>query len=136
MTALGRIGHAYDPVVYPVRREAIDAYVAAVDEDASAWGEIAPPMFAVVYARDALAAGIFDPELAIDFAHLVHGGQEFTWPGPVVRADDAITTVATLAEVRETAGLTFYVFATESTNQHGETVARGVCTNIVRGEAA
>jgi hypothetical protein len=27
------------------------------------------------------------------------------------------------------------VFATESTNQHGVTVARGVWTNIVRGES-
>ena len=135
MTALERIGHAYDPVVYPVTREAIDAYVAAVDEDSDIWGEIAPPMFVVVYARDAVAAGLFDAELAIDFAHMVHGAQEFTWPGPVVSAGDEITTIASIREVRETAGVTFYVFATESANQHGETVARGVWTNIVRGEA-
>jgi acyl dehydratase len=135
MTALGRIGHAYDPVVYPVIASAIEAYVAAVEEDSTVWGEVAPPMFAVVYAAGATAAGLFDPELAIDFAHLVHGAQAFTWPGPVVRAGDEITTVATVQEIRETAGLTFYVFATESTNQHGVTVARGVWTNIVRGES-
>ncbi len=135
MTALGQIGHAYDPVVYPVTREAIDAYVTAVEEDPAVWGEIAPPMFAVVYAAPAVSAGLFDPELAIDFAHLVHGSQTFTWPGPVVRAGDEITTVATVAEIRETAGLTFYGFATESVNQHGTAVARGVWTNIVRGEA-
>jgi acyl dehydratase len=134
MTALARIGHAYDPVLYPVTRGAIDDYVAAVDEDQTVWGDIAPPMFAVVYAVAAVAAGMFDPELAIDFAHLVHGAQEFTWPGPVVRAGDEITTVATIGEVRETAGLKFYVFETDSTNQHGVTVAAGVWTNIVRGE--
>lgn len=135
MTALARIGHAYDPVHYPVSRAAIDAYVAAVDEDPAVWGQIAPPMFAVVYAADAVAAGMFDPALEIDFAHLVHGAQEFTWPGPVVRAGDEITTVASVGEIRETAGLAFYVFGTESVNQHGETVATGVWTNIVRGEA-
>ncbi len=134
MTALGRIGHTYDPVVYPVTREAIDAYVAAVDEDAGVYGDIAPPMFVVVYARDAVAAGMFDPALEIDFAHLVHGAQEFTWPGPVVRAGDEITTVVSVQEIRETAGLKFYVFASESTNQRGETVAHGVWTDIVRGE--
>jgi acyl dehydratase len=135
MTALGRIGHAYDPVVYAVTASAIDAYVAAVGEDPAVWGEIAPPMFAVVYAAESVAAGVFDPELGIDFAHLVHGSQEFTWPGPVVRAGDVISTVASVGEIRETAGLTFYGFLTESTNQDGATVARGVWTNIVRGEA-
>jgi acyl dehydratase len=109
--------------------------VAAVDEDSSVYGDIAPPMFAVVYARDAVAAGMFDPRLEIDFAHLVHGGQEFTWPGPVVRAGDEISTVVAVAEIRETAGLTFYVFTSDSTNQRGQTVARGTWTNIVRGEA-
>jgi acyl dehydratase len=135
MTARERIGHEYDPVVYPVTREAIDAYVTAVNEDSDVYGEIAPPMFAVVYAMQAVAAAMFDPELAVDFAHLVHGAQEFTWPGPVVRADDEITTVASVQELRETAGVKFYVFATESVNQRGQTVARGVWTNIVRSPA-
>jgi acyl dehydratase len=135
MTALARIGHAYDPVVYPVTREAIDAYVTAVDEDPSVYGDIAPPMFAVVFCAAAMGVAMFDPELEIDFAHLVHGGQEFSWPGPVVRAGDEITTVASVQEIRETAGLQFYGFATESTNQHKQTVARGLWTNIVRGEA-
>jgi acyl dehydratase len=134
MSALSRIGHRYDPVVYPVTRAGIDAYVAAVGESDSVYGAVAPPMFAVVYAGAAVGAGLFDPELAIDFAHLVHGAQQFTWPGPVVRAGDEITTVLSLAQIRETVGLTFYVFGTESTNQRGELVADGTWTNIVRGE--
>ncbi len=133
MSVLDRIGHRYDPVVYPVTREAIDAYVAAVEEDASVFSEIAPPMFAVVYAGAAVPAGLFDPELGIDFAHLVHGSQEFNWPGPVVRAGDEITTVLSVADVRKTAGLHFYAFESRSTNQAGEPVAVGMWTNIVRG---
>jgi acyl dehydratase len=108
--------------------------VAAVGEDATVYRDIAPPMFAVVYAGAAVAAGLFDPELAIDFAHLVHGAQAFTWPGPVVRAGDEITTVLSLTEVRESVGLTFYGFTTESANQHGALVATGLWTHIVRGE--
>ena len=134
MSALSRIGHAYDPVVYSVTREAVDAYVAAVEEDARIYGDIAPPMFAVVYCAEAISAGLFDPELGIDFAHLVHGGQDFTWPGPVVRAGDQVTTVLSLSEVRETAGLTFYVFGSQSSNQRGELVCSGLWSNIVRGE--
>jgi acyl dehydratase len=133
MTAEGRIGHQYDPVVYPVTRAGIDAYVAAVGADASVYGDIAPPMFAVVYAGAALGAGMFDSKLAIDFAHLVHGAQEFSWPGPVVRAGDEISTVLSVAEIRETAGLKFYVFGSESTNRRGERVADGRWSNIVRG---
>jgi acyl dehydratase len=134
MTAGRPIGHRYDPFVYPVTREAIDAYVAAVGEDGSAYGEIAPPMFAVVLQAPAVAAGIFDPELGIAFDRLVHGSQEFHWPGPVIRAGDEITTVAVLGEVRETAGLQFFGFHSESRNAAGDVVASGVWTNIVRGE--
>jgi acyl dehydratase len=134
MSVVDRIGHRYDPVVYSVTREAIGAYVAAVEEDAAVFSEIAPPMFAVVYAGAAVGAGMFDPELGIDFAHLVHGSQEFVWPGPVVRAEDEITTVLSVAEVRETAGLQFFVFGSESVNHRGQTVAVGTWSNIVRGE--
>jgi acyl dehydratase len=133
MSAESRIGHAYDPVGYAVTREAIDAYVAAVGADTTVYGDIAPPMFAVVYCAEAVSAGMFDPELAIDFAHLVHGAQEFTWPGPVVRAGDVVTTVLSVADIRETAGLQFFAFGSESTNQRGELVARGLWTYIVRG---
>jgi hypothetical protein len=134
MTAEARTGHRYDPVHYPVTREGIDAYVAAVGEDRALWGEIAPPMFAVVYAGPALAAGFADPGLAIDFSRLVHGAQEFTWPGPVVRAGDVIHSVAQVEAVRKTAGLTFFVFATESRREDGTLVAQGRWTNIVRAE--
>ena len=133
MTAESRIGHAYDPVVYSVTREAIDAYVTAVEADPTVYGEIAPPMFAVVFCAEAVSAGMFDPELAIDFAHLVHGAQEVTWPGPVVRAGDEITTVLSVADIRETAGLHFFAFGSQSTNQRGELVASGLWTDIVRG---
>ena len=135
MTAEARIGHAYGPFAYTVTREAIDAYVAAVGEDPELWGEIAPPMFAVVFAGPALAPGFADPELAIDFSRLVHGAQEFSWPGPVVAAGDTVTTVARVREVRETAGVRFYVFETESHNEAGELLVTGVWTNIVRAPA-
>jgi acyl dehydratase len=126
------VGRTYPAVRYHVTRAAIDAYVAAVAEDAEAYGEIAPPMFAVLYAGAALPAALSDPELAIDFSHLVHGAQTFHWPGPVVRAGDVIDTVLTVAEIRETAGLTFYGFSTVSENARGQLVASGVWTNIVR----
>ena len=94
---------------------------------------VAPPMFAVVYSSPAVGPAIFDPEIGIDFALMVHGGQEFRW-GPLVIAGDEITTTVKVTDISERAGRGFYVFETESVNQDGETVCVGTWTNIVRGQ--
>jgi acyl dehydratase len=93
---------------------------------------VAPPMFCVVYAARALGPAMFDPEVGMDFARMVHGGQEFRW-GPLVVAGDEITTVAKVASIEERGGNGFFVFESESTNQDGEVVCGGTWTNIVRG---
>jgi acyl dehydratase len=140
----GAIGKTYAPDLYAVGREKIREYAAAVGErnpihldhraarDAGYADVVAPPMFAVVFASRAMMPGLFDPEVGIDFAHLVHGSQEFRW-GPLVVAGDEITSTTTLTDVSERAGLEFYVFETQSRNQNDETVCTSVWTNIVRG---
>jgi len=94
---------------------------------------VAPPMFAVVYSSPAVGPAIFDPEIGIDFALMVHGAQEFRW-GPLVVAGDEITTTVKVLDISERAGRGFYVFETESVNRDGETVSVGTWTNIVRGQ--
>jgi acyl dehydratase len=140
------IGKAFPPVLYAVGREKIREYAHAVGETdpryldpeaARAAGHadvVAPPMFAVVYAMPAIMPALFDPEIAIDFAMLVHGAQEFAW-GPVVVAGDEITTTATLKDITERLGNAFYVFESVSENQRHQQVSVGTWTNIVRGEA-
>ena len=89
-------------------------------------------MFAVVYAAPAIAPAFFDPEIGIDFARMVHGGQEFAW-GPLVVAGDEITTeVRVVTDVSERGGMGFFVFESRSDNQRGERVCTGTWTNIVR----
>jgi acyl dehydratase len=138
------IGKAYPAVTYAVGREKIREYAAAVGETdplyhdveaarAAGYADVvAPPMFAVVYAGRSVIPALFDPDLEINFAMLVHGAQEFRW-GPLVVAGDEITTTAEVAEVSERGGLGFYVFRSVSENQSGETVCLGTWTNIVRG---
>jgi len=92
---------------------------------------VAPPMFAVVYAAPAIAPVFTDPEVGIDFARMVHGGQAFAW-GPLVVAGDEIATVCECTDVSERAGLAYFVFETRSENQRGERVCTGTWTNIVR----
>jgi acyl dehydratase len=140
------VGKRYEPAVYAVGREKVREYAAAVGESnplhfdldharAAGYEDIvAPPMFVVVYAMPALARAMFDPELAIDFARVVHGAQEFRW-GPLVIAGDEITTTATLKDASERGGHAFYVFETSSTSRSGAIVSTGIWTNIVRGGA-
>ena len=138
------VGKTYDPFEYEVGREKIREYAHAVGEenpvyfDREAAREAgfrdvpAPPMFAVVYSAGAMAPAIFDPEVAMNFAAMVHGGQEFVWGEPVC-AGDTISTVAEVKDISEKDGKGFYVFESVSTNQDGQEVVRGTWTNIVRG---
>jgi len=138
------VGKSYPSTDYAVGREKIREYARAVGESnplffdvaaarAAGYGDVvAPPMFAVVYSAPAVGPGMFDPEVGINFAMMVHGGQEFVW-GPLVIAGDEITTTATVKSISERDEMGFYVFETVSTNQNGEQVSRGTWTNIVRG---
>ena len=138
------VGKTYPPTVYAVGREKIREYAFAVGETnplhldveaARAAGYrdvVAPPMFAVVYSAPAMGPAIFDPDVGINFAMMVHGGQEFVW-GPVVVAGDEITTTVSVQSIEERAGNGFFVFESQSVNQDGENVCTGTWTNIVRG---
>src|SRR3977135_314035 len=95
------IGKTYEPVVYAVGREKIREYARAVGEtnpvhldvqaarDAGYADVAAPPMFAVVYSAPSVGPPIFDPDVELNFAMMVHGGQEFQW-GPVVVAGGGV----------------------------------------------
>jgi acyl dehydratase len=138
------VGKTYLPTVYAVGREKIKEYALAVGETnplhldpaaahtAGFRDVVAPPMFCVVYSGPAMGPAIFDPEVGIDFALMVHGGQEFVW-GPLVVAGDEITTTVSVKSIEERVSNGFYVFESQSVNQDGETVCTGTWTNIVRG---
>jgi acyl dehydratase len=137
-------GKTYESKTYAVGREKIREYANAVGETnpvhldldaarAAGYADlVAPPMFAVVYSAPAMAPAVLDPEVGLNLAMMVHGGQEFVWGKPVV-AGDEITTIASVKDISERDGKGFYVFETVSTNQDGDTVATGTWTNIVRG---
>jgi acyl dehydratase len=138
------VGKEWEATTYQVGREKIKEYANVlgienpVHFDVGAAREagfrdvVAPPMFVVVYSSPALGPALFDPEVAMNFATMVHGGQEFEWGEPACSGDE-ITTVAKCLSIEEKMGKGFYVFETSSTNQDGAQVARGVWTNIVRG---
>ena len=140
----GAKGKRYPAFSYEVGSEKIREYARAIGEESPLCDDreaaraaglrdvMAPPMFAVVYSAGAMAPAILDPEVGINFALMVHGGQEFVWGEPVC-AGDTIETVAECKDIYEKDGKGFYVFETVSTNQDGAEVVRGTWTNIVRG---
>ena len=137
-------GKTYPPHEYEAGKEKIREYALAVGEEnpvhfdrgrarAKGFRDIpAPPMFAVVYSAGAVGPAVLDPDVGINFAMMVHGGQEFEWGEPVC-AGDTITTEASVKDIYERGGMGFYVFESASRNQEGEEVVRGTWTNIVRG---
>ncbi len=137
------VGKQFPATTYAVGREKIKEYALAVGETnplhldleaarkAGYADVVAPPMFCVVYKSPSMAPAIFDADVGMNFALMVHGGQEFRW-GPLVVAGDEITTSMTLQDVSRRAGMGWYVFESVSTNQRDETVSVGLWTNVVR----
>jgi acyl dehydratase len=138
------VGKQWPPADYEVGREKIREFANAVGETSPVHQDreaalaagfrdvVAPPMFCVVYSARAMGPAILDPDVGINLATMLHGGQEFVWGEPVC-SGDTITTTATCSEIYEKDGKGFYVFESISTNQDGDQVVRGAWTNIVRG---
>jgi acyl dehydratase len=138
------IGKEYPATTYQVGREKIKEYATVLGienpvhldvEAARAAGfrdVVAPPMFAVVYSSPAAGPAMLDPEVGMNFAAMVHGGQEFEWGEPACSGDE-ITTTAKCLDISEKDGKGFYVFETNSVNQNGDQVVKGTWTLIVRG---
>jgi acyl dehydratase len=138
------VGKTWDGVDFDVDAERIAQYADAVGEpspvhrDADAAraagfrDAVAPPMFAVVYSAPAMGPALFDPDVEMNFAAMVHGGQAFEWGEPVC-AGDTITTAVTCRSIEERDGKGFYVFESVSTNQDGRETVKATWTNIVRG---
>lgn len=138
------VGKTWEPVSIAIEAERITQYADAIGADnpvhrdanaARAAGFrdlVAPAMFCVVYSSAALGPAVLDPDVGMNFAAMVHGGQEFVWDEPVC-AGDEITTAVTCKSIDERGGMGFYVFESISTNQDGAQTVRGTWTNIVRG---
>jgi acyl dehydratase len=138
------VGKTYAPLTYAVGREKIREYAYAVGETnplhldpaaarAAGYDDVvAPPMFAVVYQAPAVMPGIVDPEVGINFAMMVHSGQDFRWERVVV-AGEELTTQAKVANIEEKGGMGFYDFEVVTQDASGATVCTGIWKMIVRG---
>ncbi len=115
-------GKKYPSAIYRVTAEAIQTYARATNDSNPALNSddaVAPPVFPCVAGIDQLNEVMYDPELGVDMAMLVHARQEH-WSYVPIRAGDELEVAAVLERVDLAAtGHTFTV-AFSLTNQKGE----------------
>ena len=106
MEAHAAVGKSYPPTTYAVGREKIREYALRRRRDEPAAPRRrrgrAPPATPTSSRRRCSPSctrrrrsrpAIFDPEVGINFALMVHGGQEFTWGAARLAGDEITTTV-------------------------------------------
>lgn len=92
---------------------------------------VAFPTFAVNFAMKPFTEAVMDPRLGINLVKLVHGEQTFEFHD-VMREGDVMTTTGKLIEIYAKANMDFVVMQTESVNQHGKLVVKGIWTAVIR----
>ncbi|WP_037575236.1 MaoC family dehydratase N-terminal domain-containing protein [Phaeacidiphilus oryzae] len=138
------IGRSYPPTpAYEVGREKIREFAEAVGDANPAFTDpaaakalghpdvIAPPTFPFVITYRAAAQVVMDPELALDFARVVHGDQKFAYTRPV-RAGDRLTVSVTIDNIKSLAGNDILTVRGEVHEESGEHVVTSVMTLVSR----
>jgi len=140
------VGRSYPPsAVYEVGRAKIAEFAAAVGatdpvhtdaEAARAAGYadvVAPPTFAIVVSLEAAMVVLDDPDVAIDYARVVHGEQRFTHHRPI-RAGDRLVATTTIDAARTVAGNDMLTARVDLSTEGGEPVCTATSMLVARGE--
>ena len=93
---------------------------------------VAPPTFAIVITAANSARLIADPDLGVNYAMVVHGGQNFAYDRPL-RAGDVVVAQTTIESIRQVRSLTTMATVTEISTVDGEHVCTAHSTLVERG---
>lgn len=122
-------GRTYPPVTFEIEPERAAAFARAIGADPAAG---VPPTFAAVYSLGATAPQLFgDEDAAVDFSHLLHAEQEFTWtrhPEP----GETVTSQGRVVSDLSRRGMRFVSFETETTDMGGKPVCRSKALFVIR----
>jgi N-terminal half of MaoC dehydratase len=122
-------GRTYPPVTFEIEPERAAAFARAIGADPAAG---VPPTFAAVYSLGATAPQLFgDEDAAVDFSHLLHAEQEFSWtrhprPGETVRSQGRV------ASDISRRGMRFVSFETETTDWDGKPLCHSKALFVIR----
>lgn len=138
------IGRTYPPTpAYEVGREKIREFAAAIGDANPAYTDpavardlgypdvIAPPTFPIVLSMTAAEQVIFDPELGLDFARVVHSDQRFVSQRPV-HAGDQLSVVVTVEAIKSIAGNDIITTRGDIATVDGEAVCTAYSTLVSR----
>jgi len=121
------------PAPFTVTEERLSAFATATGTPYAPGGP-APATFPIVPMFECLGALIVDPSVGLDLSRIVHGSQKFVHARPIV-ADDELTSVLTVKNVRASAGLDIISTETVITDAAGDPVCTCEATIIHRGAA-
>jgi hypothetical protein len=122
-------GKRYPPVTMKIEAEHVRAFARAIGADPDAG---VPPTYAAVYALFSTAVQLYgDPDAAVDFAHLLHSEQEFSWSRHP-EAGEELTATGVVEEDVERRNLRFLTYATAVTAA-GEPLGDSRMVNVIRG---
>lgn len=131
---------------YQVGREKVREFATAIGEyspichdvaAAEAAGHadlVAPPTFAFVLTMKAMANAMFDPDLGLNYAMVVHGEQRFSYERPIVAGDEIVVSAA-IADLAVKGRNEILTTRSELTDAAGELVAVTHEVIVSRGTA-
>jgi acyl dehydratase len=128
------IGTAGEPVKFAVERERIAAYAAATNDDISRHrsGDLAPPVFSIVPAFQAMGMAALSVIPAELLGAILHGEQDFHFHRPIEPGMELATTSTPIGMRQRSSGVTVVV-RSDTRDSAGELVTQGYSTTFVRG---
>jgi hypothetical protein len=122
-------GKTYPPVETRIEEEHVRAFARAIGAEPEAG---VPPTYAAVYALFSTAVQLYgDPAAAVDFEHLLHSEQEFTWTRHPEVGEEVVAEGRVEEDV-ERRNLRFLTYATE-VRSGGEPLCSARMVNVIRG---
>jgi acyl dehydratase len=137
------IGREYPPVDFDVTQGSIVAFAAAIGDatpvfwdresarEAGFAAEIAPPTFSTIPQIEKATEVAHEPGLGLDWAHVLHGDQEFEWLSPLL-ADTKYFAISRIVDIRGRSPLEFITIETRIEDENGAVAVRARATLISR----
>jgi hypothetical protein len=122
-------GRTYPAVTFEIESTRTAEFALAIGADPSAG---VPPTFAAVYSLGVTAPQLFgDPDAAVDFAHLLHAEQEFTWTRHP-RPGETVSSLGRVASDVSRRGMRFVSFETDTSDEAGKPLCKSRALFVIR----
>ena len=137
------IGREYPAVDFEVSPGHIAAFAGAIGDTTPAFwdreaareaglgAEIAPPTFSTIPQIEKATEAAHDPGLGLDWAHVLHGDQEFEWFAPLL-AGRKYMAISRIVDIRGRSPLEFITIETRIEDEEGQIAVRARATLISR----